>query len=102
MCITIPMQIVRTEPGMAWCQGRGEERRVDMSLIGDQPVGQWVLVFLDSARDVVDETTALQITRALDAVEAVMRGEPVDPTVFDDLVRREPEIPESLRGDKAH
>ncbi len=98
MCITIPMQIVRAEPGVAWCQGRGEERRVDMSLIGDQPVGQWVLVFLDSARDVIDERSALQITRALDAVEAVMRGEPVDDSVFDDLVGREPQIPESLKG----
>ncbi len=98
MCITIPMQIVRAEPGVAWCQGRGEERRVDMTLIGDQPVGQWVLVFIDTARDLIDEQSALQITRALDAVEAAMRGEEFDPSVFDDLVRRDPEIPESLKG----
>ncbi|MEW8209427.1 MAG: HypC/HybG/HupF family hydrogenase formation chaperone, partial [Candidatus Thiodiazotropha taylori] len=45
MCIGIPMQVVSMEGTTALCQGMGESRRVDTLLVGDQPVGSWLLVF---------------------------------------------------------
>ena len=96
MCIGIPMRVVEAEPGAAWCEGRGERRRVNMALVGDQPLGTWVLVFLDAAREVMDEEHAGLTNAALDALAAALRGENVD-GYFRDLIEREPQLPEHLR-----
>ena len=96
MCIGVPMRVIRAEPRFAWCEGRGERRRVDTALIGDPEPGTWVLVFMDAAREVLDEHRAAQVNDALDALEAALRGEPLD-DFFPDLVDREPRLPEFLR-----
>ena len=46
-----------------------------MMLIGPQPEGTWVLNFLGSAREVISEMDAININKALDGLEAIMRGE---------------------------
>lgn len=97
MCIGIPMRVVQTEPGFAWCEGRGERRRVDTSLVGAVEPGRWVLVFLDSARELIDDARAGEIDDALNALEAALRGDALD-GYFSDLVDREPMLPEHLRG----
>jgi hydrogenase expression/formation protein HypC len=96
MCLGIPMRVVRSDGYLALCEGRGERRHVNMMLVGEQPVGTWVLVHLDSAREVVDEVYAARINEGLDAIEAVMRGESIA-GMFSDLSEREPELPPSLR-----
>jgi len=53
MCIGIPMQVTRIEPGHAICQGRGETRCVRTALVGDIQAGDWVLIFLDRAQDLL-------------------------------------------------
>jgi len=96
MCIGLPMQVVAPGPNAAWCEGGGECRQVDMSLVGEQVHGTWVMVFLDTAREVIDAARAAQVTAALAALEAALRGENVD-RYFPDLVDREPQLPDFLR-----
>ncbi|MGI2259350.1 HypC/HybG/HupF family hydrogenase formation chaperone [Shewanella sp. GXUN23E] len=102
MCIGLPMQIVAVWPGGAQCEGMGIRRQVDTLLIGSQPVGTWVLVFLGSAREVLSATQASQIGEAIQALESAMSGDSsrLDEAQIDicfaDLVNREPPKPESL------
>ena len=68
MCIGLPMQIIDVRPGLALCRYQGEASWIDMMLVGEQPVGTWVMVFLNTAREVINEQTAKQIADALTAV----------------------------------
>ncbi len=102
MCIGIPMRVVEAAETFAWCEGMGGVRReVNMQLLGAQPVGTWVLVFLDSAREVLSSEAAHRISDAIRALELVMQGKPVDPAavdaLFPDLAHREPQLPEHVR-----
>ncbi len=97
MCIGIPMQIQHSESLQATCVHQGEVRRIDLTLVGEQPPGTWVMTFLDAAREVIDETTARQNLAAIEAVEQVMRGQSADiEALFADLIDREPELPPHL------
>lgn len=93
------MRIAELEGGFAWCEGRGRRCRVDLALVGAQPPGTWLLVFIDSAREVIDNQRAAQVDAALDALEAAMRGESFEHFIAD-LVEREPQLPEFLRNAK--
>jgi len=100
MCIAVPMQVVESSPGWALCSAGGEaerRERVDVRLVGDQPPGTWLLVFLGAARDVVDAQRAMQTRDALEALRALQQGESVE-HLFADLIDREPELPEFLRN----
>jgi hypothetical protein len=68
-----------------------------MILVGEQPVGAWVLVFLDAARDVMTAEQAQKTADALRAVALVMQGETSVDHLFADLVGREPELPAHLK-----
>jgi len=72
MCIGLPMQIKESGFAYAICEGLGVTRQVDTLLIGEQPVGTWVLVFLESAREVLSEEDAMKISNAVKAVDMVM------------------------------
>ena len=96
MCIGIPMQVIQVEPGYAWCQHGDRREKVDTTLVGNPPVGTWVLVFLGSARELLDVDHAAQITDALQALAAAAQGDSLD-GFFADLDGREPQLPEFLR-----
>ena len=99
MCIGRPMRVIEAREGVALCARGAEHQEVDMALVGDQPVGTWVLVFLGAAREVLSEEQAQQITDALSALTIAMNGgsaEAID-KLFPDLVDREPELPAFLR-----
>jgi hydrogenase expression/formation protein HypC len=99
MCIAVPMQVLAGADQVALCRdGSALDRQVavDLSLVGAQPPGTWLLVFLGAAREVIDEPRARQTLDALAALRAVARGEPVD-HLFADLTDREPELPAHLR-----
>lgn len=106
MCIGLPMQIKETGFGYAICEGLGKTRQVDTLLIGDQPIGTWVLTFLDSAREVISEDNAKKISDAIKAVDIVMDNQgnfsqsgmemKNIEALFADLIDREPEKPASL------
>jgi hydrogenase expression/formation protein HypC len=97
MCIGIPMQVISAGPGYADCRGMGEQRRVDTLLVGDQPAGSWLLVSLDSARELLSAERAAQIRQALQALEMAMRGDAGVDHLFADLIDREPQLPAHLQ-----
>lgn len=101
MCIGVPMCVVEEGKGFSICERRGDRRRIDMRLVGDQPAGTHVLVFLDTAREVVSAGQARLVAQALDALNLAMVGsvEPADiDRLFPDLANREPELPEHLKS----
>lgn len=99
MCIAVPMQVLAaTDHGAVCRDGSAPDRQVavDLTLVGAQPPGTWLLVFLGAAREVIDAGRAGQTLDALEALRAVQRGEAVK-HLFADLIGREPELPEHLR-----
>jgi len=98
MCIGIPLQVVRCEGHSALCQGRGAERWIDLSLVGAQAPGTWLLTFLGTAREAIGADSAALINAALDGLEAAMAGETDLSKHFADLIDRAPELPSHLRG----
>jgi len=74
MCIGIPMQVVEAEGRFALCEGRGERRRINTALVGDVATGDWLLVFLDDARESIDADRAAEVNAALDLVLGAMQG----------------------------
>lgn len=98
MCIGVPMKIIEVSEFYALCEGMGETKQIDLSLVGVQAVGTWVLTFLGAAREILTDESAAQITNALAALDIAMQGESdgID-ALFDDLINREPELPEHLK-----
>jgi len=99
MCLSIPMQVVTVlSEHLAHCQGMGQQRSIDMSLVGEQPVGTWVVTFLDAARELVGEDEALKITNALQAVDLAMHSDGTGiGRLFADIIDREPQLPPHLQ-----
>lgn len=75
MCIGIPMQVIAVEPGFATCRGRGERQRISTLLVGDCIPGDWLLAFLDDAREKIDAARAAEINDVLDMLQVALGGE---------------------------
>lgn len=89
MCLGLPMQIISSGPGFAICDHEGGRRRIDTMLVGDQPPGTWVLVFIDAAREVISQDDARKIADALRALDMVMSGGTADiDHLFADIIER--------------
>ena len=93
MCLSIPKRIVEWEGAgenagdFAWVERDGQRERINMMLIGPQPVGTWVLTSLGLAREVVEDEQRSLIEDALLALAASLEGE-FDPSLhFTDLNR---------------
>ena len=70
MCIGIPMQVESVTPGLALCRSRGAIQQVRTVLVGDDIApGDWLLVFLDSAIELIDATRAHEINATLALLE---------------------------------
>lgn len=78
MCLGIPMQVMAVEPGHVRCVGRLGLRRVRSALVGEVAVGDWLLVFLDSALERISAERAREVDATLDMIEAVMQGDAGD------------------------
>jgi hydrogenase expression/formation protein HypC len=96
MCIGVPMQVVAVDGLTAQCAARDGVHAVDMSLAADARPGDWVMVFLGAAREVISAEAAGATLDALEALELAMRGETSFDHLFADLIGREPELPEHL------
>ena len=97
MCIGEPLRVVAYDGHFAWCEAGTVRERLDMILVGEQPVGTWVLAFQGAARHVMSDDEAVQTRAGRDALAAVLRGEDDVDAFFADLVGREPELPAHLR-----
>jgi hydrogenase expression/formation protein HypC len=98
MCIGVPMQLISRGTGRALGEGRGQREMLDMMLLGEQPIGTWVLAFRGAALRVLSLDEARQTNDALDALEAVLAGDCDVDAHFADLVDREPVLPDHLKG----
>lgn len=97
MCIGIPMQVMEVEDMFAWCEGRNGRVRINTMLTGDVRQGDWLLTFMDSAREVIDAGRAALINSALEALDRVAAGETDFDDCFADLIGREPQLPDFLQ-----
>lgn len=96
MCIGIPMRIVEAGEFEAVCERHGQAQRISLMLIGPQPAGAFVLTHLGSAIRVLDADEAQAIDNALAGLAEAVDGRAFD-QLFEDLIGREPELPEHLR-----
>ncbi len=96
MCMGIPMKVLSSEGHYAVCEGQNGTEGVSLALIDTVKAGDHVLVFLGSAVRVIDEAEAMAIRDALSAVGKAAKGEAFD-HLIEDLINREPELPEHLR-----
>lgn len=90
------MQVQSGDALQAQCLGSQGSAAVDMRLVGEQPPGTWVLVFLQAAREVISAERAAQVQQALAALQAVQSGATDFSAFFADL-ERPPQLPEFLR-----
>jgi len=74
MCIGLPMQVTALAPGRARVCGRGEQREVSTALVGPLAIGDWVLVFLDGAREQISAERAAEVDATLDLLAAAMQA----------------------------
>lgn len=106
MCLGVPMRVLECDGLTAICErpaqaeaggaSSGERRRVSVALLGPQPSGTWLLVHIETAVATLEPEEADEIGRALQGLDAALRGEDAD-GFFADLVDREPELPAHLR-----
>ncbi|WP_371324122.1 HypC/HybG/HupF family hydrogenase formation chaperone [Dechloromonas sp. ZY10] len=77
MCLSIPKQVVAWEGEgyFAWVERDGQRERVNMMLLGPQPLGTWVLTSLGLAKEVVDDEARALIEDALAALAASLNGD---------------------------
>lgn len=97
MCIGIPMQVIEVQTYSALCQCDAQTEWVDLSLVGTVKPHDWLLVYKGAARELISEARALQINLALQALNAVQKGDEFE-HFFADLIAREPELPAHLRS----
>ncbi|MBA3997978.1 MAG: HypC/HybG/HupF family hydrogenase formation chaperone [Candidatus Accumulibacter sp.] len=84
MCLSIPLRVVAWEDAagdfaiVERPQGEGEgvrRERVNMMLLGAQPVGTWILASLGLAKEVLDDAERALIEDALAALSASLAGD---------------------------
>lgn len=106
MCMGTPLKLISIDDmGIAECIDAADRAyfcRVQTVLLDVPPrVGDWILVHIDTAMRSIDEDEAIQIANAIAAVEAASKGEAFKHLVGD-LLDREPQLPDHLRGEHAH
>lgn len=97
MCVGIPMRVVSSDGLSAVCVAGERTETVDLALVGPQPDGEWLLVFLGTARERLDPRDAELISRALEGLAAVMAGGDLG-DAFADLEARPPSLPPHLEA----
>lgn len=95
MCLSIPMQLVALEGrngDFAIAERRQGDtlrrERINLMLIGPQPVGTWVLASLGLAREVLEDGERKLIEDALAAVSAALTGDYDPARHFADLTSK--------------
>ncbi|SMX30680.1 HypC/HybG/HupF family hydrogenase formation chaperone [Actibacterium lipolyticum] len=97
MCVGIPMQITAINGIAAHALDGQETTLIDLSLTPDAQVGDWILTFLGSAREVISADQAAKIAAALDGLRALMAGGDLG-AAFADLEETGPQLPPHLQA----
>ncbi|MBI5257193.1 MAG: HypC/HybG/HupF family hydrogenase formation chaperone [Burkholderiales bacterium] len=80
MCIGIPLQVIEVRGERALALGRGgataaaQAQLVDTRLLGPVQPGDWLLVFLGSARERLSAERAAEINATLDLLATALAG----------------------------
>lgn len=72
MCIGWPMQVLATRAGHATVARGTQQREVRTALVGTVQPGDWLLVFLDDARERLSPERAAEVSATLDLVQAAL------------------------------
>ncbi len=94
MCVGDPMRLA-TINGIAGTTEDGQV--IDLSLTPDARPGDWLLVFLGTAREILPEDEALKTRAAVNGLRALMQGGDLG-TAFADLEARSPALPPHLQA----
>lgn len=97
MCVGIPMQLTAIDGIAGHATDKGTAQLLDLSLLPQAQVGDWVLGFLGTAREILPESEALLILKALDGMSSIMAGGDAG-DAFADLDNRTPQIPPHLQA----
>ena len=74
MCIGLPMRVLSAADGRARVAGRGEERDIETLLVGAVEPGDWLLVFIASARERISAERAAEVDATLDLLADALGG----------------------------
>lgn len=97
MCVGVPMQITAID-GIAATTTNGQHVEViDLSLTPDAQVGDWLLTFLGTAREIITEDEAHKISAALNGLKSLMQGGELR-DAFADLEETGPRLPAHLQA----
>lgn len=97
MCVGIPMQLTAIDGIAGHATDNGATVLLDLSLLPDARVGDWVLGFLGTAREILPESEARLILQALDGLSQIMAGGDAS-DAFADLDARTPALPPHLQA----
>jgi hydrogenase expression/formation protein HypC len=97
MCVGIPMQLTEVDGIVGRATDEGQAQLLDLSLLPEARPGDWVLGFLGTAREILSETEALLIRKALVGLSQVMAGGDAG-DAFGDLDARTPRLPPHLQA----
>jgi hydrogenase expression/formation protein HypC len=77
MCVGVPMKVIEIDYPMAVAEARGVRRNISIMLLPEDEVkvGDYVMVHVGNAIEIIDEKDAEEIWKALDEVVAVLNEE---------------------------
>lgn len=97
MCMGVPLRLTHAEGIVGRAEEAGAKVLVDLSLVPEARAGDWVLVFLGTAHEILTPDRAAQIAAALDGLRSVMAGGDLG-DAFADLEARPPSLPPHLQA----
>ncbi|MCR8723104.1 HypC/HybG/HupF family hydrogenase formation chaperone [Frigidibacter sp. ROC022] len=97
MCVGIPMQLLSIDGIAGHVTNGRDDELIDLSLTPDARVGDWLLIFLGAAREVISEDEAQKITAALGGLQSLMQGGALG-DAFADLEDSGPRLPAHLQA----
>ena len=77
MCVGVPMKVVEINYPMAVAEAKGVRRNISLMLLPEDEVkvGDYVIVHVGNAIEIIDEKDAEEIWKALDEVMAILNEE---------------------------
>ena len=77
MCVGVPMKVIEIDYPMAVAEARGVRRNISIMLLPEDEVkvGDYVMVHVGNAIEIIDEKDAEEIWKVLDEVMAVLDKE---------------------------
>ncbi len=97
MCLGVPYRILSVDGIAATATDGTHIELLDLSLLRDITPGTWVLAFLGTAREVLTDEQASQITAALGGLRSLMQGGDLG-DAFADIEGRAPTLPPHLEA----